>query len=84
MIDLGQICCRHPASVYEARRKVRGLAQALGYDPIETTRIATAVSQAVRQLRREQREPRVVVGLATDGAGGQLVIRERATTVCAP
>jgi signal transduction histidine kinase/DNA-binding response OmpR family regulator len=74
MIDLGQICCRHPASVYEARRKVRGLAQALGYDPIETTRIATAVSQAVRQLRREQREPRVVVGLATDGAGGQLVI----------
>ena len=74
MIDLGQICCRHPASVYEARRKIRGLAEALGYDPIETTRLATAVSQAVRQLQREQSEPRVVVGLATDCAGGQLVL----------
>ncbi len=74
MIDLGQICCRHPAAVYEARSKIRGLAEALGYDSIETTRLATAVSQAVRQLRREQREPRIVVGLATDCAGGQLVL----------
>ena len=30
--------------------KVRGLALALGYDPIETTRLATAVSEAAREL----------------------------------
>jgi signal transduction histidine kinase/DNA-binding response OmpR family regulator len=66
MIDLGQICCRFPAAVYEARGKIRGLAQALGYDPIETTRIATAVSQAVRVLQREQLEPRMVIGLTAD------------------
>ncbi|MGD2032535.1 MAG: response regulator [Gammaproteobacteria bacterium] len=74
MIDLGHICCRHQTAVYDARRKIRGLAEALGADPIETTRLATIVSHAVRQLRREQREPRLVVSLITDCTTTKLVI----------
>ena len=43
MIELGHINLRYRTSVYDARAKIRGLANALGYDPIETTRLATAV-----------------------------------------
>jgi signal transduction histidine kinase/DNA-binding response OmpR family regulator len=60
--------------VHDARNKVRGLAQALGYDPIETTRLATAVSEAARELRRNSREPRMSVALALELSPPQLVL----------
>ena len=74
MIALGQIRLRHQTSVYDARNKVRGLANALGYDPIETTRLATAVSEAARQLRRNNLEPRIAVALAMEFSPPQLVL----------
>jgi signal transduction histidine kinase len=74
MIALGQIRLQHRGSVYDARNKVRGLAQALGYDPIETTRLATAVSEAARVLQRSTREPRIAVALAMDFSPPQLVL----------
>jgi signal transduction histidine kinase/DNA-binding response OmpR family regulator len=74
MTELGQISLRHQTSVYDARQKVRGLAQALGYDPIETTRLATAVSEAARELRRNSVEPRIRVTLAMDLSPPQLIL----------
>ena len=52
MIELGTIRLRGRKAVYDARNKVRGLADALGYDEISSTRLATAISQAARELRR--------------------------------
>jgi len=74
MIALGQISLRHQTSVYDARQKIRGLANALGYDPIETTRLATAVSEAARELRRNSIEPRITVTLAMELSPPQLVL----------
>ena len=74
MIALGRINLQHRTSVYDARQKIRGLANALGYDPIEATRLATAVSLAVRELRRSNREPRISVALAMELSPPQLVL----------
>ena len=61
MIELGLIRLQHRSSIFEARNKIRGLADALGYDPIDATRLATAVSEATRELLRNSREPRIAV-----------------------
>ena len=74
MIELGQISLQHQTSVYDARQKVRGLAHALGYDPIETTRLATAVSEAARELRCNSLEPRISVALAMEFSPPQLIL----------
>jgi signal transduction histidine kinase len=74
MIALGKIRLQHRTSVYDARNKVRGLAHALGYDPIETTRLATAVSEAARELRSNYREPCITVALGMELSPPQLVI----------
>ena len=74
MIALGQIRLQHRTSVYDARNKVRGLANALGYDPIETTRLATAVSEAARVLRRNNLESCIAVTLAMELSPPQLVL----------
>jgi len=74
MIDLGQISLQHRTSVYDARQKIRGLAHALGFDPIETTRLATAVSEAARELRRNSLEPRISVALAMKLSPPQLIL----------
>jgi signal transduction histidine kinase/DNA-binding response OmpR family regulator len=74
MIELGHIRLRQRTSVYEARNKIRGLATALGYDPIAATRLATAISEAARELLRSSREPRIAVGLATASSPPQLLI----------
>ena len=74
MIALGRIRLQHRTSVYDARNKVRSLANALGFDPIETTRLATAVSEAARELRRSHLEPSIAVALAMDLSPPQLVL----------
>ncbi len=74
MIELGHINLRYRTSVYDARAKIRGLANALGYDPIETTRLATAVSEATRVLHRNDIESRIAVGLAMELSPPQLVL----------
>jgi signal transduction histidine kinase/CheY-like chemotaxis protein len=74
MIELGHIRLSHRTSVYEARKKIRGLADALGYDPIVATRLATAVSEATRELLRSSREPRIAVALATELSPPSLVL----------
>jgi signal transduction histidine kinase/DNA-binding response OmpR family regulator len=74
MIALGRISLQHRTSVYDARQKIRGLANALGYDPIETTRLATAVSEAVRELHRNNLESRIAVALAMEFSPPQLIL----------
>jgi hypothetical protein len=74
VIELGHIRLQHRTSVYEARKKIRGLADALGYDPIVATRLATAVSEATRELLRSSREPRIAVALAMEISPPQLVL----------
>lgn len=74
MIKLGHIRLQHQTSIFEARSKIRGLADALGYDAIDTTRLATAVSEATRELLRSSREPRIAVALAMESSPPQLVL----------
>jgi len=74
MIELGRISLTHETSVHDARNKIRGLASALGYDAIETTRLATAVSEAARRLRRNNTEPCIAVALAMELSPPQLVL----------
>ena len=74
MIALGQISLQHRTSMYDARKKIRGLANALGYDPIEATRLATAVSDAARRMQQDTREPRIAVALAMEFSPPQLVL----------
>ncbi len=74
MIELGRICLQHRTAMYDARNKIRGLASALGYDGIETTRLATAVSEATREMRQNGLEPFLSVALATEYSPPQLVL----------
>jgi signal transduction histidine kinase/DNA-binding response OmpR family regulator len=71
MIELGQICLAHGAAAYDARKKVRNLAGALGYPHIEATRLAIAVSEAVRTMQRTCRAPRIFVHLDMDMDSGR-------------
>jgi two-component system sensor histidine kinase/response regulator len=74
VIALGTICLQHRTAVYDVRNKVRSLASALGYQPIETTRLATAVSEAARELHSSTADPSIVVSLAMELSPPQLVI----------
>jgi two-component system sensor histidine kinase/response regulator len=74
VIALGQIRLQHRTSVYDARNKIRGLAHALGYDPVETTRLATAVSEAARELRGSSLEACITISLAMELSPPQLVL----------
>ena len=74
MIDLGTIDMQHGSSVYHARHKIRDLAADLGFSAIETTRLASAVSEAARLLARASIAPELTVRLATDLAPPQLVL----------
>ena len=74
MIELGHIRLAHTAAAYDARKKVRNLAAALGYPTIETTRLAIAVSEAARIMQQTCRAPRIFVSLDTESARGRLVL----------
>ena len=74
MIKLGHIRLQHRTAVYDARAKLRGLANALGYDAMEATRLAIAVSEAARTLQRDHHEPRITVALAMELTPPQLVL----------
>jgi signal transduction histidine kinase/DNA-binding response OmpR family regulator len=60
--------------VHDARNKIRGLANALGYDPIEVTRLATAISEVARTLRRNSLDPCITVALAMELYPPQLAL----------
>ena len=74
MILLGKIRLQHRNSVYDARDKIRGLANALRYDPVETTRLASAVSEFARKLQGDDFEPCISVALAMEFSPPQLVL----------
>lgn len=74
MIKLGHIRLQHRTAVYDARAKLRSLAIALGYDTMEATRLAIAVSEAARSLQRDHHEPRITVALAMELTPPQLVL----------
>jgi signal transduction histidine kinase/DNA-binding response OmpR family regulator len=86
MIELGHIRLQHPTAVYDARQKIRSLANALGFDAIETTRLTIAVSEAARVLSRSDGEPRIAVALSMEPPP-QLVLdfetREEPPDLCA-
>ena len=66
MIDLGYIDVRHASARLDARRKLRNLAVELGFDAIGATRLATAVSEAVRVLQRVQGDPHIRISLGQE------------------
>ncbi len=74
MIELGHIRLQHRTAIYDARNKLRSLANALGFDAMEATRLAIAVSEATRAMRRDRHEPRIKVALGMELSPPQLVL----------
>jgi signal transduction histidine kinase/FixJ family two-component response regulator/HPt (histidine-containing phosphotransfer) domain-containing protein len=74
MISLGTIRLRHQWSVYQARNKLRTLGAALGFDEIDNTRLATAVSEIARDLRNQGPEAGIAISLAMNASPPQLVL----------
>ena len=60
---LGTITIRSASSVYDVRRKIHGLARALGYDDVSAVRLAIATSQVCRVLAAGDGSARVEAGL---------------------
>jgi len=73
VIDLGQIPIRSPASVVEVRKKIHLLAQALGLDALQASRLATVASEMSRLLYERSAGPRIAVALQR-GSGTALVL----------
>jgi sigma-B regulation protein RsbU (phosphoserine phosphatase) len=59
VISLGSIPIRGEASVRETRSKVRAVTAAMADDDVESTRLATATSEAARRYLQEGRSPRL-------------------------
>jgi signal transduction histidine kinase/DNA-binding response OmpR family regulator len=74
MIELGHIRLQHRTAIYDARNKLRSLANALGFDAMEATRLAIAVSEATRAMRCDRHEPRIRVALGMELSPPQLVL----------
>jgi sigma-B regulation protein RsbU (phosphoserine phosphatase) len=74
MIRLGQISLDHPESVFEARGKARRVAIELGVHDVASTRLSTAVSQAVRWTRRYDTAAVFELGLESRGVHDYLTI----------
>jgi signal transduction histidine kinase/CheY-like chemotaxis protein len=74
MMDLGRISLEHRSSIYDARRKIRHLADALGFDDIQSTRLATAISEASRRLRATGSPSSIHLTLAMDATPPRLVL----------
>ncbi|MGI9589898.1 MAG: response regulator [Myxococcota bacterium] len=68
MTHLGTIALRDEGSVFDARRKVRNLATALGFAEVEATQLAVATSEAVRRLLSAGGNPHIRVALVEEGA----------------
>ena len=79
MIELGSIPVDSPSSVFDVRRKIARLAEALRLDAVTSTWLATVTSEVVRRLSRDQHEPCISIGLIVDGpyAGLVLVFEQR-------
>jgi hypothetical protein len=60
---LAAITIRSASSVYDVRKKIHGLAGALGYDDVSSIRLATATSQVCRVLATGDASARIEVGL---------------------
>src|SRR3954447_21385754 len=50
--ELSRVDLRHDEGVVTARQRMRDIAELLGFDRLEQTRIATAVSELARNARR--------------------------------
>jgi signal transduction histidine kinase/DNA-binding response OmpR family regulator len=68
---LGTLALHDESSAFDARRKLRNLALALGFPEIEATQLAVASSDAVRRMVAAGGDPRIEVALVEEG-GPQL------------
>lgn len=71
---LGQIRLRGRDAVTDARAKVIGLAEALGFDAVNATRLAVATSEICRAVTREGVSPQLAVALDSRGGRTHLVL----------
>jgi two-component system, sensor histidine kinase and response regulator len=72
---LGTLTIRSASSVYDARKKIYGLARALGYDDVSAVRLATATSQVCRVLVASDGSARIEAGLRVVNDRTALVLR---------
>jgi two-component system sensor histidine kinase/response regulator len=63
MIKLGNLSVNNEVTRVEARKKIRVLAESLGYDPIHATRIETIVSQITGIGRESGKGTKISVGI---------------------
>jgi signal transduction histidine kinase/CheY-like chemotaxis protein len=75
--SLGSIAIRSAASVYDVRKKVHGLATALGCTDISAVCLATAASQVCRSLAAAPGSGRIEAGLRFNGDRVALVLKFR-------
>ncbi len=66
-MDIGRITLAGEESVRSARRKVRDIALALGFESVAATRLQIAVSEICRELARLGTRPGVTVGVMPTG-----------------
>ena len=74
MIRFGLIQLGEPEAIFRARTKTRRVAIELGMDDLASTRLSTAVSQAVRWTQRHDSEGVLELGLTTSGAQHDLTL----------
>ena len=74
MINLGSIAIRGDASILEARRKVRAVAESLVNDAVEATRMATATSEIVRLYLQQGTAPYLEISYEPRKDAGFLVL----------
>ena len=69
MIELGELSVKDPTARVEALKKIRRLAEDLGYDPIHATRIE-AIASEISRLASDGEEG-INISLALDSMGGR-------------
>ena len=73
MIELLTLAIQHDQDVVLARKRARQVAEALGFDGQAQTRIATVVSELVRNAHRYAGGGRIDFGVEGDGGAQQLL-----------
>ena len=74
MIHLGSIAIRGDASVLEARRKIRAVAESLAHDAVTATRLATVTSEIVRLYVQQGNGSRLDVACEAQHNGAWMLL----------
>ncbi len=72
-VEIARVDLRHDEGVVLARQRARDVAELVGFDRLDGTRIATAVSELARNAHRYGRHGRVRLLISSDSLGIEVV-----------